>query len=173
MAAGRVPTVRRELAPGTAYCRNCDTVKPLHEFGRRSGGRSGRAAYCTSCHTEKSKQSRDRLHGGSRAYHLERRYGITEAEYDEMVEAQGGFCALCGERPAQHVDHDHMTGRVRGVLCFCCNQGLGNFRDRADVMRAAIDYLQATTWQRTRICTGVYRLSAPRSGRPCSGSSSA
>jgi hypothetical protein len=45
-----------------------------------------------------------------------------------MIEAQGGTCATCGAKP-EHVDHDHKTGRVRGVLCFNCNQALGNVRD--------------------------------------------
>lgn len=55
-----------------------------------------------------------------------------------------------------------MTGRVRGLLCFCCNQGLGNFRDRADVLRLAVDYLQTSTWQKERLEPGVYRLRPPQ-----------
>jgi hypothetical protein len=82
-------------------------------------------AYCLPCHSQRSKESHDRLHGGSRNYHLRRRYGITAAEADAMCEAQGGLCALCQERPAEHVDHDHLTGRVRAILRFCCNQGAG------------------------------------------------
>ena len=76
------------------------------------------------------------------------------------------MCALCQERPAQHVDHDHLTERVRGLLCSCCNQGLGYLRDRADVLRAAIGYLQTTTWQKRRIEPGVYALDPPTADRP-------
>ena len=118
-------------------------------------------AYCRACHNQRSKESRDRLHGGSRNYHLRRRYGITAAEADAIFEAQGGLCALCRERPAGHVDHDHLTGKVRGMLCFCCNQGLGNFRDRRDVMRAAIAYLETHSWQKRRVAAGVYELHPP------------
>ncbi|MCW2679741.1 MAG: phage endonuclease [Frankiales bacterium] len=89
-----------------------------------------------------------------------------------MVGLQGGVCALCRERAPQHVDHDHMTGQVRGVLCSCCNQGLGNFRDRADVLRTAIDYLERTTWQRQQVSPGVYRVTSPRQAAARSRSSS-
>ncbi len=105
-------------------------------------------SYCFPCFNRKKEESRQRLHGGSRNYHLQRRYGITAAEVDAMRDEQGGLCALCRERPAQHVDHDHLTGKVRGMLCSCCNQGLGNFRDRADVLQAAIAYLRQHSWQK-------------------------
>ena len=58
-----------------------------------------------------------------------------------MIEAQGGTCAVCSG-PAQHVDHDHETGEVRGVLCFNCNQALGNARDDAAVLRRLARYLE-------------------------------
>ncbi len=137
-------------------------VKPLTDFGRRTGGRRGRAGYCRPCYVKKIDENRDRLHGGTRNYHLKHRYGITVEDPDRMFAEQGGLCALCQERPAQHVDHDHLGGRVRGLLCFCCNQGLGNFRDRADVLRLAIDYLHGTPWQKERLEAGVYRLHPPR-----------
>jgi hypothetical protein len=60
-----------------------------------------------------------------------------------MLAEQGGFCAICKEAPAEHVDHDHETERVRGLLCFNCNGALGQFRDRRDLMLAAIAYLDA------------------------------
>jgi hypothetical protein len=104
-----------------------------------------------------------------------RRYGITAAQYDAMVVAQGGLCVLCGERPPEHVDHDNVTGQVRGLLCLCscCNQGLGNFRDSVAAPRAAVHYLERTTWQRHRVRPGVYRLTSPRLAAAASPSSSA
>jgi hypothetical protein len=59
---------------------------------------------------------------------LQRRYGITLAERDAMIAAQGGTCAFC-PRPAKYVDHDHDTGRVRGVLCNSHNTFLGRMGD--------------------------------------------
>jgi hypothetical protein len=75
------------------------------------------------------------------------RYGISEAYYEVMLCQQEGGCAICKCLPETqqngvlHVDHDHVTGLVRGLLCAHCNQGLGHFRDDVDLMRAAIDYL--------------------------------
>lgn len=71
-----------------------------------------------------------------------RRYGLGADDVDAMVAAQDGLCAICRKRPPGHVDHDHKTGRVRGVLCSECNQELGNFRDDTAALRAAINYLE-------------------------------
>jgi len=77
--------------------------------------------------------------------HLRRTFGITQAEYDAMLATQGGGCAICGDVPAEgkslHVDHDHETGRVRGLLCFKCNGGLGQFGDDVDKLNIAIQYV--------------------------------
>jgi len=81
------------------------------------------------------------MHGGSRNYHLRRRYGITVEDYDRMFAEQGGVCAICREAKAEHVDHCHRTRRVRGLLCFNCNGALGQFRDRPDLMVRAVAYL--------------------------------
>lgn len=158
-------------------CRDCGQEKPYDEFSPASKASDGRTSYCRDCLRLRHRAYRDAKAGGAprrpaRDYHLKRRYGLTSADVDAMVEAQGGVCALCRERKPEHVDHDHVTGVVRGVLCFCCNQGLGNFRDRADVMRHAISYLERTTWQKERVCTGVYRLTTPRPAAAPSASSS-
>lgn len=171
-AEGRVITPRRQLSDGTAYCPDCKTVESVEDFPRNRSAPRGRAGYCKPCNAARSRASRERLHGGSREHHLRRRYGITGEQYDALVTAQGGLCALCRERLPEHVDHDHVTGVVRGVLCSCCNQGLGNFRNRGDVMRNAIDYLERTTWQRQQVCPGVYRLTSPRQAAAPSRSSS-
>jgi hypothetical protein len=143
-------------------CRDCGRVLPPDAFPRFKRSADGRGTYCKPCHNARGRASKQARHGGSRNYHLKQPYGITAADYDRMLAEQGGLCALCRERPAEHVDHDHVTGRVRGLLCFCCNQGLGNFRDRADVLRLAVGYLQQTTWQKVREEPGVYRLDPPR-----------
>jgi hypothetical protein len=173
---GGVPARRSTAWASSAavkWCPGCRQELDRERFGRNRSSSDGLTTYCRPCHNTKGKETYTRLYGSTREYHLRRRYGITGAELQAMVETQGGVCAVCRERPAQHVDHDHLTGAVRGVLCSCCNQGLGNFRDRADVMRAAIDYLERTTWLKERVCTGVYRLTTPRPAAAASPSSSA
>ena len=75
-----------------------------------------------------------------------------------MVASQTGLCVICPEAPPVHVDHCHKTGRVRGVLCFNCNAGLGLLRDNPDVMNRAADYLEGNAWKPTLVAPGVYRL---------------
>jgi hypothetical protein len=62
-----------------------------------------------------------------------------------MFEAQSGLCAICRTAPALHVDHDHATGKVRALLCFNCNGGLGQFKDDPAVLREAAEYVRFHT----------------------------
>lgn len=80
--------------------------------------------------------------GGSRHYHLLARYGVSAEQVEAMIAAQGGACAICGRPDPEHVDHCHETGLVRGVLCFNCNGGLGQFGDDIERLHAAIAYLR-------------------------------
>jgi hypothetical protein len=81
-----------------------------------------------------------------RRAHLRAKYGLTPADYDRMLAGQGGGCAICGELAADgqslHVDHCHDTGRVRGLLCFNCNAGLGMFDHDGARLDAAATYLR-------------------------------
>jgi hypothetical protein len=169
--AAKGKSVRAQsIDPDVRVCADCKATKPLSEFPRSRASSSGYVSYCKPCHNSRGKASVEKR-GGSRHYHLVRRYGISAAEVEAMVEAQGGVCAICREAPALHVDHDHVFGTVRGVLCFNCNGGLGQFRDRIDVMRKAIDYLERTTWQRTLVSPGAYRLTSPRRAAAASATS--
>ncbi|WP_338899188.1 endonuclease domain-containing protein [Streptomyces sp. TG1A-60] len=74
-----------------------------------------------------------------------------------MVAEQQGICCICLAAPAEHVDHCHETGRVRGVLCFSRNAA-GQFKDRPDVMRRAATYVEGNAWKPTLVAPGVYQL---------------
>lgn len=80
-----------------------------------------------------------------RAGHLKRKFGISLEDYDRLLADQDGGCAICGNPPRHdislHVDHDHATGRTRGLLCFRCNNALGDFADDPDMLIRGASYL--------------------------------
>lgn len=77
-----------------------------------------------------------------------RKYGVDEETVQEMLRQQGGGCAICGRKQPNgnsnvfHVDHDHTTGQVRGILCSSCNIGIGSLGDDARIVYAAFKYLE-------------------------------
>lgn len=75
-----------------------------------------------------------------------RRYGLTEFSFHSLLSSQGYRCAICIEPfdgvTVPHIDHNHATGRVRGLLCNHCNTAIGKFRDSPERLMAAINYLK-------------------------------
>ena len=106
------------------WCPECGHWKSLDEFFTDRRARDGKTSYCKPCQTERNAASN---------------------EVAAMIEAQGGLCAVCRVKPAEHVDHDHETGAVRGILCFTCNCGLGNFNDDTERLDLARRYLARLT----------------------------
>lgn len=94
---------------------------------------------------QRKRRQRPEVKLRERAGHLKRKYGITLADYERMLDEQGGCCAICRRPPREgstlHVDHEHATERVRGLLCFTCNNALGDFEDDPAALRAALSYL--------------------------------
>jgi len=93
-------------------------------------------------HKWKKKANRTRRVGYRKSY-LARQYGITQEQYNQFLIAQGGRCAICQTKFVKigHIDHDHKTGKVRGLLCFKCNVGIGHLDDDPLKVKAALDYL--------------------------------
>lgn len=124
-------------------CPKCKTVKPITEFNKDSVRVDGRYIYCRPCHASYRLRKPPEFH---RDYEMRRNYGIGIKEYDQMLANQGGVCAICHEKciqkPSLAIDHDHETGRVRALLCGRCNQGIGLFRERLDLLLAAATYLE-------------------------------
>ncbi|WP_240489893.1 endonuclease VII domain-containing protein [Actinomadura atramentaria] len=135
-----------DVPDGMKYCPRCQETKPVSEFGGNRSQPSGLAAYCRPCHNRVMSDNKQRLHGGQRNYLLKLRYGITAAQADDMRARQGRVCLICLDGSAVHVDHDHETGLVRGILCFSCNGALGQFDDDVHRMIEAADYLEKRTW---------------------------
>jgi hypothetical protein len=131
-------------------CPECGKYKEPSEFPRNKRTKDGLATYCKPCHNARGRAAKERLYGGSRHYHLLQRYGIGADDVAALIESQGGVCAICGRPDPQHVDHCHETGLIRGILCFNCNGGLGQFRDDPSLLAAAIDYLHRERQQVVR-----------------------
>jgi len=134
--------LQNQLFGAGKRCPDCGETKSLDAFSRNKNYKDGRHAYCKPCHNARGKETKERLYGGSRHYHLTRRYGIGAADVDALIQSQGGLCAICRVRKAEHVDHDHLTGNVRGILCFGCNGGLGLFKDNVVWLAKAIEYVE-------------------------------
>lgn len=130
----------------TKMCIMCDTVKPLDGFHKDLQSPDLHRRICKKCGSKSAKNwnqtnpakfranvyawkraHKDATRASGRRHHLKITYGITPEQYWEMFDLQGRVCAICGRPPKTkhlHVDHDHKTGRVRGLLCSNCNTRL-------------------------------------------------
>ena len=144
-------------------CANCKNVKPIGSFSR-CGLRF--QPYCTDCSNGYSKERNRKFKETgknieiNRFDYIERRrwaklkskYGLSKDDYYKILSKQNGVCAICKqaekERDGQRqqllelsVDHDHKTGKVRGLLCRQCNIGIGRLQERVEILQNAIEYL--------------------------------
>lgn len=150
----------------TKLCRGCQQEKPLLEFYAHRSTKDKRATYCKVCAKVKDRERRAQDHEGYKQYLREWRemnreqqkrsmrnwrlkvYGLTPDDYIDMYEQQEGKCLLCGESGETfggrrlHIDHDHETGKVRGLLCGLCNAGIGMLKDSPDLLRLAASYIE-------------------------------
>lgn len=109
-------------------CQKCKELKPLEDYGKDKQKADGLTSRCKTCRMEDALLSR---------------YGVTMDEFEALVEKQNGVCAICGKYEAVlSVDHNHTTGKVRGLLCRQCNRGLGLLQDSEYVLSKALQYLQ-------------------------------
>jgi Recombination endonuclease VII len=126
--------IRTNPAPeGYKWCRKCMRVKPNDQFYSKYI-KDYLATYCKDC-----DQSRDTKY----------RYGVDTTIYNKMFEEQDGKCAICRSSDTKsksqlrfHIDHNHKTGKLRALLCACCNRGIGMFYENIDWLFAAIEYLK-------------------------------
>lgn len=146
------------------YCGICKTEKASGSFYRNSWAKDGLATCCAECRDKYQTQyckentakvnalkyqwtennpERAREHNRNGATKIRlKKYGLTFEQWDEMKLAQGGFCAICGlERPLA-IDHNHVTGKVRALLCMHCNTAIGHLQDSVEVVAKALEYLK-------------------------------
>jgi len=158
-------------------CTNCHKEKSFDDFRRASKVKDGHQAECKECRSEKDKPYREQNKLKAREYRrthkkiiaeqrkrrylanlekhkdqqLKRAFGITLEEYDALLLKQKGVCMICGKPESKRklsVDHDHKTGRVRGLLCNHCNRLLGDAYDNIKILQSAISYLQLAQVQK-------------------------
>lgn len=79
-------------------------------------------------------------------YSLKKRYGITVEQYEEIAKNQNFECNICFKKEKLFVDHCHDKGRVRGLVCYHCNFGIGHFMDSITLLKAAIVYLEKESY---------------------------
>lgn len=147
---------------GRRLCKKCDTEKPESNFyGRKDGYRRFTCKPCSNLQSRKSPSAMDPLirNGYSRRYRskegaqdkrrdarLRKEYGISLEEYNRVLVKQGGVCAICKTSCSRGtnlvVDHDHTSGKVRGLLCRLCNLAIGNLRDQTNLCLMAAQYLR-------------------------------
>lgn len=97
---------------------------------------------------ETTKTARARAR--NRRRYLSGKYGITQADYLRLLAEQKGKCAICGRVSIDlHIDHDHESGQIRGLLCMTCNTALGGFKDNTEWLIAAARYV-SRAWLATQ-----------------------
>ncbi len=134
-------------------CTKCQQDKPTERFSQRKD-RDELRHYCKDCANEGERERRARLTPEERYAHERRKrlwrfHRIRPDEYDAMLAAQDSRCAICETKnPAGRwglfvVDHDHDTGKIRGLLCNRCNKCIGQLDDDPDLLRKAAAYLES------------------------------
>lgn len=112
------------------HCKKCKKTKLKTSFYKNSTKPDGLQTWCKRC---------------SREVDYQQRYGLDAAARKRLLKKQRGACAICKDplkKATRNIDHCHKTKTVRGILCHTCNMGLGSFRDRPDLLRAAACYLE-------------------------------
>lgn len=133
-------------------CTACGRVQPLDNYHRNSSSPDGRYSMCKECKNEARRCHYDNNPEYYQAYWQStaryeqtlRRYGIDKQDYEMLLAKQGGVCAICKSPPPEksplHVDHDHQTGDVRGLLCGKCNRMLIYCGDTLDGFLRIAEY---------------------------------
>jgi hypothetical protein len=150
-----------DTGPVAKRCTACGKTKPLDEFSwkpkEKNRPRAYRASECKQCAVRRvnnwTKKNPAKRRASLRRHWLKSKYGLSQAEYDSKLAAQGGVCAICGETEIKKyrdgvphrlsVDHDHQTKKIRHLLCQRCNTMLGASRDSPNLLRKAADYLES------------------------------
>lgn len=148
----------------TKVCVTCKIEKELSEFKNRKLSKDGKRNDCRACsrrvetlrrknpsvasHILEVQRKRRKINYDpleNRAKELKKKYGISLVDYNVMFLNQSGVCRICKKQSEDvlAVDHNHQTGKVRGLLCSACNKGLGHFCDSIELLSSAVEYLKS------------------------------
>jgi len=149
--------------PETKICTKCGNKCPAttEYFYTDKNHKDGLRSWCILCCreaqlTEHGKEANRRIcqkrklalgyRRKTRTARLKHYYGLTLEEYDQILETQNGVCKICGsinlDGRRLYIDHDHKTGKIRGLLCHKCNSMLGYVNDDINVLLKAVSYLR-------------------------------
>lgn len=118
---------------GKKKCAECKTTKKTSEFYTRPDGSVH--TYCKVCAHKKSLKY-------NQTYYRYAIYGISKEEFDRLVLLQNSKCSICGKKSKLNIDHNHSTGKFRGLLCRECNLALGLVEENIDTLKEMIEYLR-------------------------------
>jgi len=136
-------------------CIRCKETKDLEAFNKNKQELDGHAVYCRACrsimraggyeyHIGKERGLKSSSKEQKRLYMVKCLYGLDAEAYTALRLRWNDTCGICG-KPTTDVDHNHVTGKVRGLLCGPCNRGLGMFQDNPTLLRNAETYLARTS----------------------------
>ena len=141
------------INPSQKYCPRCD-IWLLHElFSKNKAQADGLHNYCKQCDSDYQKQKRrerdpELRKRQDRNCHLKQNHGMTESDYEKLLEKQKGSCAICGSVTSRTactdyllIDHCHTTDKIRGLLCHPCNTAIGLLKDDPGIMLKAAEYV--------------------------------
>jgi len=144
---------RRRAYAREYYARNRDQIRQRHtapEIRKKNRDRQRELrannpeyrAYVRRYQKEHKERNREHYYNRDRRRRLQSDYGLTPEQYNKILEAQGGLCAICKQSRKLHVDHCHESGVVRGLLCRSCNTALGKLGDTSSGLMRAVRYLR-------------------------------
>lgn len=132
-------------------CIKCLIDKPEKEMVKDIGKKVGYRKICYNCQNKRLKvyreKNRDRIKNNSYKYNIKSRYNLSMNEYENMKKSQNNLCKICNgknkktTRDRLCIDHCHKTGKIRGLICDSCNNGIARFNEDISILKNAIKYL--------------------------------
>ena len=131
-------------------CTKCSNLLAISNFVKSKTTKSGYRGICKSCfnayYQTRRKEKYELVRSYERKFHFERRlkheYGMSKDDYTRLLQTTKGKCQICLLEKKLVIDHCHVSGKVRGMLCTNCNTALGHFKDKTTVLKNAITYLE-------------------------------